>query len=255
MKAMLFCSLLGLSTGCSNFYMRNDYRLSVRTMDLGTLPLHAGFSLMAVPRGKIENNPLAYLSFNPSEGRFDLERFATGGMNEAGLSCDMQTLEGSEFPQPDPSSNTTVVQVEYFCQWILSKFQNVAGLQEGLPDITVVDASGSFGNHFIARDKLGHSLAMEFMGGELKLYYDLNDDGKTGFGIFTNEPTLDYHIKNIQHLQWKRGLARQAVSIPGTRGLARQVRLGRRSFFALPGVLIIRQYAWCTKHRKSTKFV
>ena len=34
-------------------------------------------------------------------------------------------------------------------------------------------------------------------------------------GVFTNEPTFDWHQQNIEHYEWKRTLARQAVAIPG----------------------------------------
>lgn len=34
-------------------------------------------------------------------------------------------------------------------------------------------------------------------------------------GVFTNEPTFDWHQKNIEHYEWKRTLARQAVAVPG----------------------------------------
>lgn len=33
--------------------------------------------------------------------------------------------------------------------------------------------------------------------------------------MFTNEPTFDWHQKNIEHYEWKRTLARQAVAVPG----------------------------------------
>lgn len=31
----------------------------------------------------------------------------------------------------------------------------------------------------------------------------------------TNEPTFDWQVKNIDHYEWKRTLARQAVATPG----------------------------------------
>lgn len=33
--------------------------------------------------------------------------------------------------------------------------------------------------------------------------------------MFTNEPTFDWHQKNIEHYEWKRTLARQSVAVPG----------------------------------------
>jgi choloylglycine hydrolase len=179
-------------------------------MDLGG---ELGFNVLAIPKDAVAKNNLSYISFNPAEAGVDLERFSTGGMNSAGLSCDMQTLVGSLFPKPSPSKQT--VQVEYFCSWVLSQFVTVQDLKTGLNNITVTDPTGEFGQHFVARDAKGQSLVMEFTGGEMQIYEDLNDDGTTGFGIMTNEPTFDYHLKNIKHLQWKRTLTRQSVEIPG----------------------------------------
>ena len=50
----------------------------------------------------------------------------------------------------------------------------------------------------------------------MRVHTDLNDGGETGYGIMTNEPAFEYHLANIKHLQWKRGLARQSVSVPGS---------------------------------------
>ena len=36
-----------------------------------------------------------------------------------------------------------------------------------------------------------------------------------GFGIMTNEPTYNWHVQSVQHYEWKRGLERQAVAVPG----------------------------------------
>lgn len=50
--------------------------------------------------------------------------------------------------------------------------------------------------------------------GQKMIYLDLNDV-KSGYGITTNEPYFDFHLQNINHYEWKRTLARQAVAIPG----------------------------------------
>jgi penicillin V acylase-like amidase (Ntn superfamily) len=57
---------------------------------------------------------------------------------------------------------------------------------------------------------------VEFVDSAMRVHTDLNDDGETGYGIMTNEPEFEYQLTNIKHLQWKRGLARQSVSVPGS---------------------------------------
>ena len=59
------------------------------------------------------------------------------------------------------------------------------------------------------------SLVLEYPAGEPTLFPDEND-GVRGFGIMTNEPPIAFHLAAIQHLQWKRGLLRQAVPVPGS---------------------------------------
>ena len=50
----------------------------------------------------------------------------------------------------------------------------------------------------------------------MEVYDDLNDGGKTGFGVFTNEPPLMWQNEAVRHLQWKQSLARPAVGMPGS---------------------------------------
>ena len=47
------------------------------------------------------------------------------------------------------------------------------------------------------------------------MYQDLNDGGKTGWGIMTNEPEYPYMVRMVQHFEWKQHLARPSTSMPG----------------------------------------
>jgi penicillin V acylase-like amidase (Ntn superfamily) len=81
---------------CSNFLMENDFVLSVRTVDSPT-PLSYG--VLTSPRG-------ATLTHNGATARYGYVGFATrelgvvvqgilsGGLNEAGLTCDVQVAKG-----------------------------------------------------------------------------------------------------------------------------------------------------------------
>ena len=70
--------------------------------------------------------------------------------------------------------------------------------------------------HFVARDALGLSAVFEFISGEPRVYDDFNDDGVTGWGVMTNEPTFDWQNENVRHFRWKQGLGREATTMPGT---------------------------------------
>lgn len=77
------------------------------------------------------------------------------------------------------------------------------------------EQSGSAGIHHSLRDANGHSIVVEFVAGAMQVYQDLNDGGSTGWGIMTNEPEYPWMVRNVQHYEWKRGLARPAAAMPG----------------------------------------
>jgi penicillin V acylase-like amidase (Ntn superfamily) len=51
------------------------------------------------------------------------------------------------------------------------------------------------------------------LGGEQQVYDDLND-GKDGFGVMTNEPEYPWHVRAVQHYEWKQTCARSATVGP-----------------------------------------
>jgi len=133
-------------------------------------------------------------------------------MNEVGLSCGIQTLVGTLYEEPAADKKNIFYGV--FCQYTTQMFANVNELYESLSDIRIFGPP-ILEEHFIIHDATGASLVIELVNGEKRLYLDLNDNGETGYGIMTNEPELSYHLTNIEHYEWKRGLARQAVAVPG----------------------------------------
>uniref|UniRef100_A0A6U1CY85 Choloylglycine hydrolase/NAAA C-terminal domain-containing protein n=1 Tax=Rhizochromulina marina TaxID=1034831 RepID=A0A6U1CY85_9STRA len=215
---LLRCWLAG---ACSSFMMSSGddslATISARTMDLG----YGAFSLAAVPRGQGGGNASSSLGYVGAYAvlekfpKVGVEQVITAGINEAGLSCDMQTLEGSSYP-PYPGPNARPVMVGVFCTWVLSTFRSVDEVHEALASgAAVVYGPDGFAQHFVVRDATGVSLVAEFVDQTTRLYLDGNDNGETGFGIMTNEPEFPFHLTNAQHLEWKLGLARPAVNTPG----------------------------------------
>lgn len=109
--------------------------------------------------------------------------------------------------------HTLIITSGVFCQWATGLFSNVIDLKDALSDVSIWGPD-IVGEHFILHDKNGASLVIEIVDGEQRVYLDLND-GVSGYGIMTNEPEFDWHLKNIEHYEWKRTLARQAIEIPG----------------------------------------
>jgi choloylglycine hydrolase len=141
------------------------------------------------------------------------------GINEAGLTCDEQTLLTTEMAPP---LNTSAdINVKYFCQWALSNFATSDDVRAVLLNGTAhiwgtKETSGAKGVHHSLRDALGRSIVVEYVGGATQVYQDLDDGGNTGYGVMTNEPEYPFMVRLVQHYEWKRGLARPAATMPGT---------------------------------------
>lgn len=133
-------------------------------------------------------------------------------LNTEGLSCGQLTLVGSEYEKP--SLRKTNVFYGTFCKWATQLFSNVLEVHDAMENVAIFGPV-ILAEHFILRDASGASLVIELIDGKKQLHLDFNDV-KSGYGIMTNEPAFDFHLTNIEHYEWKRSLARQAVPIPGS---------------------------------------
>lgn len=205
--------LLGISgpaLACSNFFMDNDpYRISIRTMDLG---LGAFDMVVESAGGGAKYGRVGFVAGVP---RLVLKRFQTGGLNEVGLACDQQTLLNASYPTLD--SSALIVTTDSFCAEALANYSTARELEAALTNGSLGIVAGFVKEtHFVVRDALGESLVVEAIDGQVVTRLDLNDDGRTGFGILTNEPRFDVHVANVRHFKWKQSLQGSAVTIPGT---------------------------------------
>lgn len=123
----------------------------------------------------------------------------------------MLALIGTKYEKPSPRKKNMFYGV--FCLWAMQTFSNVNELYDTIDDIRIWGPS-IVAEHFVLRDKTGTSLVIELIEGGKRVYLDRND-GSSGVGIMTNEPAFDWHLTNIEHYEWKRSLARQAVEVPG----------------------------------------
>ena len=230
LSALLLLLSPSSTSPCSNFQMQNEYQISVRTMDLG-LPF-AAFGIRTVARGAALAAPahavarLGFVSFVPEKLGVVMGDMVAGGMNEAGLSCDLQTLLGTVYPAKTGNASTDLP-VNNLCEWLLGHCASVDEARAALANRTVTPHGPCLagGSHWVLRDAAGRSLVIEFgaeaagtgagttaaegaaagtartaggvvVGAEgsvaavgvAHLYLDLNDEGATGFGIMTNEP-------------------------------------------------------------------
>lgn len=227
-KILYVVSVGSLCTACSDFMMNfssSGLVMSGRTMDLGST---ANWTITSWPVHNREQLP------DPEglQGARYTSKFGTVGItgnwlgddkygfyslfgeaiNEKGLTCGQLTLVGSEYQMP--SVGKTNVFFGVFCKWATQLFDNVEDVHNALENVAIWGPE-ILSEHFVLRDANGASLVVELIDGEQHLYLDFND-GESGYGIMTNEPSFDWHLKNIEHYEWKRTLSRQAVSVPGS---------------------------------------
>jgi penicillin V acylase-like amidase (Ntn superfamily) len=177
---MAVVPLLAASLGCSNWLMENSYVLSGRTMDLGlptqsfglqTLPAGGTLSSLVKPVSTARYGSVGAIPLANSPWGKNVHGF-TGGLNERGLSCDVQTLTSSEM---GPASNTSKdVYVLYFCEFVLATFADTKTLGAALRNGSVhvwgdASTSGSGGFHHSVRDAAGLSLVVEYVGGGMQV--------------------------------------------------------------------------------------
>jgi len=223
LKIVAALGVLVAVQACSDFYMNfTNFKLSARTLDLG---LKRNWTVTSWPKGRISSddlgNPLAFwpakigtvgLTANWfGDEHWGFPSLFGDSLNEAGLSCSLLTLVNSGYQKK--SDDKTNIFAGLFCHYVAQTYENVLDLQDALPNIAIWGPD-ALAQHFVVRDAKGSSLVIEMVGGEQKVYLD-NNDGESGFGILTNEPTFDWHVAGMKHYEWKRTLARQAVAIPG----------------------------------------
>jgi len=219
----LLCVVLLTNTcsSCSNFLMPkpNPYALSVRTQDDGPLPPGRAWGIVNVPQGNMSTRygAMLFTCFNgsgyPAPSALPT---VTGGLNEAGLSCDSQTMLHTVYPPKTNSSRD--LDVRQFCGWALLNFGSVLEVKAALERGDVVvwgTTQPDSGTHFSLRDAHQRSIVVEFVDGLTAVHLDGNDNGITGFGVMTNQPPWPWHVQNVKHYRWKESLARPAVALPG----------------------------------------
>ena len=217
-----FCALsLFYCNGCSDFYMNfSNFKFSVRTSDLST---YTNWTLTTWPKGSTFKSEV--INWSPKysvlglavswfgDERYGFPSFFGDSLNEYRLSCSLLALIDSKYE--DRSQDNTKVNVlnAVFCHYATQMFTSVEELMLKLDNIAIYGPD-ALASHYVLRDKTGMSLVIELVDGKKVTYLDAND-GVNTFGIMTNEPTVDYHLTNIRHYEWKRTLARQSIAIPG----------------------------------------
>ena len=120
------------------------------------------------------------------------------GVNEKGLAAGLFYFPGSagymEYTAEDASKTVAPWELG---SWMLENFASVAEVRAGLKDIVVpavvlAQWKSSPEVHYVVRDTSGTSIAVEIIGGEIKVF-------DAPLGVMTNSPTYDWHMTNLNN--------------------------------------------------------
>lgn len=124
------------------------------------------------------------------------------GLNDQGLSIGLFYFPGYAQYTPLTKENASrAIAPQDFGMWVLGNFATVDEVKRAVKDIAVVptpmpglgSANGKVADvHFFIRDRSGNSIAVEPVGGTLKIT-------DAPLGVMTNAPTYDWHMTNLDN--------------------------------------------------------
>lgn len=175
-----------------------------RTMEWGAFDLNSRIAV--VPRGYESQgltpegqNGLKYKAKYGFVGLDLLNKFLIlDGMNEKGLVIGMNYHPGfASYPEFDTNKAGNTIAPQELVNYVLGQFATIEELKAGLPQVNVVGViDESIGmqveSHWMASDKHGNTVVIEFTKGELVIY-------DAPQGVLTNAPNYDWHQVNLNN--------------------------------------------------------
>jgi choloylglycine hydrolase len=193
---------------CTDFRypVGNKLIYSARTMDFPTLEFT---QLRLIPEGVYYESKSIYqgVSWITNVGYLSLTSYGINktvdGLNQCGLSCALLTLMETEYQTvTDEKQALAMTDV---CDWILGQFCNTQDIEYNMKNITVY-RDYLIKNipcpllHISIHDAANNSLVIEFIKGKQVFHNNF-------IGILTNDPTYDWHIKNVQNYNYINNVA------------------------------------------------
>lgn len=204
---LILLALLDVSYACTGIRIqsKDGAFIQARTMEWNEFDLRS--QLMIVPRGETlfgstpEGQKSA--SWPVKHGFVSInvlgKPIATDGMNETGLSVGAFYLPGfSEYQPYDPAEKNKTISSLDVAGYLLSNFQTVAEVRNGLQKIRVSpifvkEVQGEVPLHWLVTDASGKTIVIEYTNqGKLHIY-------DNPLGVLTNSPTFDWHLLNVRN--------------------------------------------------------
>ncbi|CAE7400616.1 cbh, partial [Symbiodinium sp. CCMP2456] len=120
------------------------------------------------------------------------------GMNEAGLTVNLQSLYRSEYQKCDPSSKNTIF-IQNLATWILTSFSTVEQVRKAVTGkrycVMNPISDTNTNTHWAISDKDGGSIVLEYERGVPTVHNNY-------VGIMTNDPFYPWHVDNLNTYRW-----------------------------------------------------
>jgi choloylglycine hydrolase len=124
------------------------------------------------------------------------------GLNDQGLSIGLFYFPGyAQYTDATKENASQALAPQDFGMWVLANFATVDEVKKAVKDVVMVptpfrglgSAEGMVADvHFFVQDKTGKSIAVEPIGGKLKVT-------DAPIGVMTNAPTYDWHMTNLDN--------------------------------------------------------
>ncbi|OGN62269.1 MAG: hypothetical protein A3F40_00580 [Chlamydiae bacterium RIFCSPHIGHO2_12_FULL_27_8] len=204
---------------CTDFIIENKLNNYIvgRSMEFG-LPLQSKIEVFQKKQkfiSKIEDKTGMEFNYKYSFiAVTSFDHFVTDGMNEKGLSFGILWFQSAKYPENDLSNLKNVLALEDIGNWILSSFQNIDELKNGLKKIKfyvhkIKDLNEIVPIHVSIHDANGKSLVVEFINEKIEI-------SENAVGVLTNEPKLEWHVTNLSNFINLDAMNKASIIFDGT---------------------------------------
>ena len=178
----------GRTNEWGGFDMRSRLAVAPRAIDMvGSTPDGEG-------TGMVWRSRFGFVGLDGLDRPFILD-----GLNEAGFACGAFYLPGfAEYRPFDPSDASISLGSLEVTHYLLSMCESTEDVAAALGQVQVIpvplpDLGFAPPLHYLATDRTGNSMVIEYVdGGELKLY-------DNPLGVITNAPEFDWHLTNLRN--------------------------------------------------------
>jgi len=202
----MFAASFGIAQACTGIRLKSGDGavLYGRTMEWGAFDLES--MITVIPRGyeftaSVPDNK-GGMKWKSKYGVVALSMLGqlclADGVNEKGLAGGMFYHNGyADFQKFNPENRANTISSQDFLSYVLSNFETVEEVREGLAKVDVVDyetpyAQLAVNGHWMITDASGKSIVIEYLDGK-RVVYD------APLGVITNDPTYDWHMTNLNN--------------------------------------------------------